>query len=705
MALFELQFQRRQPLFLASSLVFFSLGLALASSDVGTAVGDAPGTSLRNAPIVVVRLMPVVSLLALFAITAFVASAALRDFERHSEMLFFTKPIRKMEYLGGRFVGAMVASMLVLLAAVLGLVFGGFMPWQPPDRLGPFDLGPYVFGLLVIVLPNLLIMGAMFFALAIWSRRLTVTYLCVVFFIGMQDAVEVVAQNLESRVLGSLIEPSGLVALETMTRYWTIAEQNVRVPGLDGVLLANRALWMGLALAALWLSFARFGFFGGQTTAKARVRRALEAPASRRRTAVDVANLAPLTLPSAGHEVAGAHHWRQLGRQARLEVSEVLGRAPFLTLMAIGLMFVGAFSYVAGANDGMASYPLTPLMLEGIRLGVRMTLVMILVLYAGELIFSQRSLQISHLYDALPVANWVYFGAKLLALLVVAGVFLVAAAGTTVAVQLVKGFGHIEPSLYARGLAVIGLPLVPLIILAAFIQVLVNRKVVGILLTTLVLVLRFALPRLGFEDNLVLFGSHPTVTYSAFNGYGHHVGPFLWFMAYWGSASLILLAATLLLWPRGIRSSLRARLGSARLRLTKPILGLVGVGLLGMLTAGGWIVYNTRVRNEYRDRDQIIHRLADFEQRYQQYRDAPAAAGDQRLCRSRYLPELAPAHGSRSLPARESGRRAGARATDHHLAALGRGRLACLWWGFAHRRRPTGAPDPGRRCGTRVLCV
>lgn len=83
--------------------------------------------------------------------------------------------------------------------------------------------------------PFLLLMGALFFALAIWSKRLSLTYLCVVFFIGMQDLVEVLAESLDAPVLGGLLDdPSGVVALDVVARYWTIAEQNSRLPGFSG---------------------------------------------------------------------------------------------------------------------------------------------------------------------------------------------------------------------------------------------------------------------------------------------------------------------------------------------------------------------------------------------------------------------------------------------------------------------------------------
>jgi len=97
------------------------------------------------------------------------------------------------------------------------------------------------------VIPNLLIMGMIFFAVTIWSRRMLVAYLCVVIFWILQDAAESLVSRFESAFLAGLLEPMGIAALDRMTRHWTIGEYNSLLPGLGGGLLYNRMLWLGVA--------------------------------------------------------------------------------------------------------------------------------------------------------------------------------------------------------------------------------------------------------------------------------------------------------------------------------------------------------------------------------------------------------------------------------------------------------------------------
>ena len=82
---FELGYHLGRPLYYLSIAVFFLAGLALMSSDFSVAFVSAPRAVARNAPYVIVQLMPILTLLGLFLTTAFVVSAVLRDFERGSD--------------------------------------------------------------------------------------------------------------------------------------------------------------------------------------------------------------------------------------------------------------------------------------------------------------------------------------------------------------------------------------------------------------------------------------------------------------------------------------------------------------------------------------------------------------------------------------------------------------------------------------------
>ncbi len=257
---FEITYHLRRPLFGLTALVLFGLALMITSTELAVAFSHAPGIVFRNAPFVLMHVQAGLTSLGLFVVTAFVASSVQRDFQLGTHMLFFSRPITKFDYLFGRFAGSMVVSLTLFLAPCLGMIAGFFAPWQDPGRVAPFAIASYIVPLLVMVLPNVFAMGALFFAVAGLSRSMLATYICVVAFVSIQDLAEAFARDFQNLAVGGLLEPLGVVALEAQTRYWTIAEYNTIQPGLCWALFGNRLLWIAIGLLALGVGFSCFSY-------------------------------------------------------------------------------------------------------------------------------------------------------------------------------------------------------------------------------------------------------------------------------------------------------------------------------------------------------------------------------------------------------------------------------------------------------------
>ncbi len=89
------------------TLIFF----AAASSD-NVVVGQAMGNTHRNAPFVIQVYYGMAGILCALMVTAFVDSAASRDFATKSSDLVFSKPISKSAYIFGRFWAASIAALV-----------------------------------------------------------------------------------------------------------------------------------------------------------------------------------------------------------------------------------------------------------------------------------------------------------------------------------------------------------------------------------------------------------------------------------------------------------------------------------------------------------------------------------------------------------------------------------------------------------------
>ncbi|MDP9121433.1 MAG: hypothetical protein M3O15_08715, partial [Acidobacteriota bacterium] len=335
--------------------------------------------------------------------------------------------------------------------------------------------------------------------------------------------------------------------------------------------------------------------------------------------------LTPLTLtgPALTRSFGHSAHLRQLTSQARLETASIWRSVPFLIILAYGIInLLATAGFSTTTIYGTPLLPLSFLMVE--HLSVLTTLLFIvIVIYAGELVWKERSLRLNEIYDALPIPTWVTFASKLLAIGLMSLSVLAVGALCMMAWQLFHGYHHLAPALYAQGLAIEMPRLLLIAVLAVFLQILTNSRFLGYLLFVLYLISSRVLSSLGFDQGLYRYADLPRPPYSELNGYGHFIAPLLWFTLYWSCFALVLFCLSLLLRVRGTESTWPARLKEARARLHGPVLALLLAGLLGFAATGLFIYYNTNVLNRYISADRQKELQASNEKKYRKYMDIP----------------------------------------------------------------------------------
>ena len=175
---FEFRYQISSPIFLVVASLFFLLSFGnVVSDNVQLA---AVGNVNINSPDAITQIHQVMSLIALFVITAFVAGVVIRDDEYRCKELFFTTQVNKRDYLLGRLTGAYGVSFATLVFVSLGMYLGTVMPSVDAERLGPQNLLHYCYVLIVVVAPNIGFAAALSFALATLSRSLMWSYVGIV---------------------------------------------------------------------------------------------------------------------------------------------------------------------------------------------------------------------------------------------------------------------------------------------------------------------------------------------------------------------------------------------------------------------------------------------------------------------------------------------------------------------------------------------
>ena len=611
-ARFEALYQLKSPVFLVSFVMFALLAFGGIASD-NIQLGSGGNVNV-NSPYAIAQNLLIFSVISMFVVVAFVANVVLRDVETRSAEIFYSTPIGKFEYLLGRFSGALLAAFALLLAVPLGLLVGMQMPWLDPELIGPFSLVHYLDPYLAFGLVNLVLVGAVAFALATLTRSMAMTYVVLVGYLMLSGVIGSVVDVFNDpvwRAWLAMLDPFGGEAFTEVTRYWTAIERNENRIPFGGLLLWNRLVWLAVAMALLGLTVRWFRF-----DVQPRARR-------RRRGAVNVAANAPVgatgavRLPEV-HAATGARvHWRQLLVRSLFETRTVVFSVPFLVLVLLGVMVTVVNFLQLDQIYQTSVYPVTRVMTQILQATFTLSLLIVVIYYSGELVWREREARLHEVIDATPMPGWVQAASKILALLLVIVTMLVVGIVTSMAFQLSQGWLDLQPDLYiTRYLLDYGLLFYAMGVLAIFVQVLAPTKYAGMGVMVLVVISFFVLEPLGFEDPLYRIGDAPAAPYSDMNGYGYFGVIQAWYSAYWLFVCLLLFVGAHLLWRRGGIESLRQRAVHARANFTPGIAALGAVALAGFLTVGGFIVYNTRVFNEFLTSDDIEQLQVEYEQRY-----------------------------------------------------------------------------------------
>lgn len=614
---FELRQQLRSPLLWLMGLLFAALGFFGLTTDA-VQIGGAIGNVHRNAPVVIVQYLSIFSLVGMLFVAMAVNGALLRDHEQGMADLIFASPIRRRDYVGGRMAAAIVASLAMFGLIASGLYVAQFMPWLEPQRMGPATAVPHLWALGVVVLPNVLLMAALLSLLAIVTRSVLWVYVGVLGFIILYIVSSVLMRDLDNVWAAVLAEPLGIRAFSRTIRYWAAEQRNTDVPAIAGYIFGNRALWLGVALALFGACFALFRTERTGTGRGLRRSKAMQTPA------VETAStLRALNLPRVTPAFDAGTSFAQFLRLLRFDTVGVFRGVPFIVMLLFALANFIPSALFAETLYETPIHPVTSQMLEALQGAYNFMLVIIVLFYAGELVGKERAAKIHEVTDAMPVANWVPLSAKFGTLIAVIFSFQVLGCVAAIVIQLLKGHSQLELAVYAQALLLDSIGFVLMAGLALCLQVFTNNKYAGYGLLILALILQAVLGALDFTHNLYSYAGSPGAPYSDMNGYGHFLGPKLWFQGYWGLCLLVLLLLSAAMWARGTVGGFGERLRVAKVRLRGPLGAATAFAALAFAVVGGWLFWNTNVRNDFMSPDGQLDLQARYEREYKRYQTLP----------------------------------------------------------------------------------
>jgi ABC-type transport system involved in multi-copper enzyme maturation permease subunit len=641
---FEFAYQLRRPWFWLAGAVL--VVFALVSTRVAIVPVTLPQDFILNSPFIIAAVSVFSCQIWLLIAPAVAGEAAARDVQTGLHPLTYTSAISKIEYLGGRFLAAFVLNALILLAVQVGSLLAAYAPGANPDMIGPFRPAAYLAAYVFIGLTNAFIATTFQYAAALLSGRPIAGYVGSIglFFLSYPVTFALYLSGLGPRAL--LADPIGVMAImNEMMSNWTIVEKNVRMFTLEGPMLWNRLLWLGISLLTLAFVYLRFRFAHrtavdpwGWITQRFGGLRAASVPrlenVARTRIAISVPEVRQSTALSERSESTGsgfATRLRQTLAIARVSLGMTAKSLPGLFLLVGFPMFLVLVLAIELEHWGIPLLPRTGFLLAKYMTSpltqaadFRVVIPLLIVYFVGELVWRERDVRLSENVDAMPTPEWVFFLGKFLGLSLLLAAYMVSLIAVGMITQGMKGYHHFELGRYAQILFGLQLPEYLLFAVLAFlIHTAVNQKHLGLLVSLIAYFSLIFAPFLGLEHNLLVYSASPAWSFTDMRGFGRTVGPWAWFKLYWAAWALLLAIAARLLWVRGRESGFGTRLHVARHRFNRATGAIAAMTIALTLTLGGFIFYNTNLLNEYITDDESVQRRADYERRDGKYEGIP----------------------------------------------------------------------------------
>ncbi|MBL7924607.1 MAG: ABC transporter permease subunit, partial [Bacteroidia bacterium] len=612
---FELRYWLRQPMlyifFLINALLIFG-----ATSNDNIIVGERVGNVHKNAPFVVENFYAMMSLLCMLMITAFLNSAAARDFSEKTAQIFFTTPIRKRDFLLGRFSGALLISILPFLGISLGNLAGAAMPWMDPEKVGPTYWSGHINGILVFIIPNLFFGGAIIFSIAALTRSTMLSFVGAIGILVGYIISQNMVSDIDNEVLGAMLDPFGLRTFSVATKYWTVDDRNTLSMGFEGLLLMNRLVWIGAGMLVLLFTYKRFSF------------------------AEKSKSVSKKEKQEATREISGSPAWeplrivtprfsrglaiKQFFSQVRLETISILKNTAFLVIMIFGAInLFSSMSFATTVGYGLTAFPVTYNMVEVIEGSFFLFIIAVITFYSGSIVWKERDSKVNDIYDALPFPDWIPLISKSFALFLVVECLVLMGCLIGIATQLAHGFSDLRLEVYVTELLLInGIAFMGLIGLSIFIHIMVNNKYLGYFIFIAFLIANnFVWSALDVESNLIQYGASPFMIYSDMNAFGPFLKGKFFFESYWLIFSLLLLSVGLLFWIRGREThlKLRAEMALRRWPLNRVLILIL---LFSFSGAAAYLFYHTKVLNTYTTEKEQMKLQAEYEKLYKKYEHA-----------------------------------------------------------------------------------
>ena len=607
---FELRYWLKTPMIWIFMFIY-GLFTFFATASENVVIGDTAGNVFKNSPYQIENYYVTMSIVCLLMTTAFMNATASRDFQFGMHQFVFSSPIKKRDYFFGKFIGAVIVSVIPMLGLSIGTLIApplaSLFDMAPPERFGEIYWSAHLQGILSFGLPNVIISGVLLFSLAIIFRSTIVSFIGSMLMLVFYIISASFTKDIQDEWLANLLDPFGRKPFNIMTKYLTPSEKNFDVVMLEGELLTNRLIWLALSLFILFLVYLRFSF----NTRKEKAKKEKSVKAIPTPALIDK-NFQPTK--------AGVFSCATFWNLIQFETKSIIKNPTYIIIMIIGLIILIVNLSTLTSAFGTTRYPVTYIVIDNIEDAYNAFMLGFTAFYTGVLVWKERDAKVNEIQDATPIKSGMLFASKVIAIMVAIGLVLVFSIVLGIIAQTLYGYTRYEIGLYVKSLLVIRMTkLLFLCVLSLLFHYLINNRYIAwFAFVAFVIVNSFIWGLLEINTNMLAYGFLPNITYSDMNGFGPFVSGTFWFSLYWTLFSLVLCFAIMLFYTRGKEEQFRYRWVSAKKNFVRGKVA-IALSILAFVLCAGFVFYNTKVLNKYDAPDESENKQVQYEKKYKKY--------------------------------------------------------------------------------------
>lgn len=619
---FELRTAFRNKVTYIYFLIMFSLAFLFINA-VGGAfpslqIGIAGDNIKLNSPMVIDIVLSLFSFLGIFITAGIVSNIIYKDFKYDSLSLTFTTQVSKFDYLIGRFVAAIIINIFIFLGPALGLLVGSEMPYLNSDLFGEIIPMAYFKTYLFRIIPNLFFISALFFTLTLLLRNIVVNWFAIIGLYILYAVGGNLINDLDNQTLASLLDPFGMASSTKVSSNFSADEANTQSIPMESVYLFNRILWVSIGIITLLI-----GYFGFRFTYDSR-----NIQIRKKKTNTEEGNIINYSNKQSLQELnviqpqfGLKHSILSFYKLFKREFKALISNVYFVLIMIVGVGFLLISSQAIGQVFDTITYPVTYMVIEILGGTFKLFVMIIIILFSGEMVWQSRSLKVHENESILPIPNWQLLGSKISALILVVFSMLCLLIISAITIQAFKGYYQFEIGLYIK--SVLGLQFsyyVLIILLAFFVQILVNHKFLGYAIMIIYYIWDAQFADAVLQNNLFIFASEPQYMYSDMNGFSEGIWVVFLYRFYWFTCAIGLSIIANQFLVRGTEEGFVNRWKNFKSNWSQVQIA-ISVVLFIFLFSGGFIYYNTNIINEFQTSYESEKNRVEYEKTYKKYED------------------------------------------------------------------------------------